>query len=87
MLSMEPELSARVKAASWVGDRRWTLRLDNKVDVLLPEQAPLEAWRYLARAVREDALLDRAVIIIDLRQAPDRMRLKLDPSVSENRRA
>ncbi|MDH3660892.1 MAG: FtsQ-type POTRA domain-containing protein [Alphaproteobacteria bacterium] len=87
MLSVEPELSARVKAASWVGGRRWTLRLDNKVDVLLPEEAPLQAWRYLAKAVKEQALLERAVVTIDLRQVPDRMRLKLDPSISGNRQA
>jgi cell division protein FtsQ len=78
MLAVEPELSARVKAATWVGDRRWTLRLDNKMDVLLPETAPLAAWRYLARAAREKALLDRAVLAVDLRQSPERMSLKLD---------
>lgn len=87
MLSVEPELSARVKAASWVGDRRWTLRLDNKIDVLLPEKAAIQAWRYLATAVREQALLDRALVTIDLRQVPDRMRLKLDPTVSGDRQA
>ncbi len=87
MLSVEPELSARVKAASWVGDRRWTLRLDNKIDVLLPERAPLEAWRFLARLAKEQALLDRAIVTIDLRQAPLRMRLKLDEDVSGNRQA
>lgn len=78
MLGTEPELSARVKAATWVGDRRWTLRLDNNIDVLLPESAPLAAWRYLAETQRDQALLDRAVTAIDLRQAPNRMRLKLD---------
>lgn len=87
MLSVEQELSARVKAASWVGGRRWTLRLDNKIDVLLPERAPLEAWRYLAKIAKEQALLDRAVVTIDLRQAPMRMRLKLDETVSGNRQA
>jgi len=82
MLSVEPDLSARVRAASWVGDRRWTLRLDNKIDVLLPEKAPLEAWRFLAKVAKEQALLDRAIVTIDLRQSPDRMRLKLEPSIS-----
>lgn len=87
MLSVAPELSARVEAASWVGDRRWTLRLDNKVDVLLPEEGSLDAWRYLAKTVKEDALLDRALVTIDLRQLPMRMRLKLEPSARGNRRA
>ncbi|MGI9504440.1 MAG: cell division protein FtsQ/DivIB [Geminicoccaceae bacterium] len=87
MLSVEPELSERVKAASWVGDRRWTLRLDNNIDVLLPERAPLEAWRFLAEVAKEQALLDRAIVTIDLRQAPERMRLKLDQAVSGNRQA
>ena len=87
MLSVEPELSARVKAASWVGDRRWTLRLDNKIDVLLPERAPLEAWRFLAKVAKEQSLLDRAIVTIDLRQAPVRMRLRLDETVSGKRQA
>lgn len=78
MLASEPDLKARVKAASWVGDRRWTLRLDNDVDVLLPEQAPKAAWRFLAEMEREEKLLGRALLVIDLRQAPDRMRLKVD---------
>ena len=48
LLSTEPELWARVAAATWVGERRWTLRLDNRIDVLLPEQDMLRAWRLLA---------------------------------------
>lgn len=87
MLAAEPDLSKRVKAASWVGDRRWTLHLDNKVDVLLPENAPKAAWHFLARTAREKALLDRAVTVIDLRQAPDRMRLKLDRAVYGDQQA
>lgn len=87
MLAAEPALSSRVKAATWVGNRRWTLRLDNKVDVLLPEKAPLAAWRLLAKTEREQALLDRAVLVIDLRQAPDRMHLKLDRAVFGDQQA
>lgn len=87
MLSVEPELSTRVKAASWVGDRRWTLKLDNNVDVLLPEKAPLRAWRFLAKLDKEQALLDRAIVTIDMRQAPLRMHLKLDEAEAGNRQA
>ncbi len=87
MLATEPELSARVKAATRVGDRRWTLRLDNKVDVLLPENAPLAAWRYLAKVEKEKNLFSRALLVIDLRQAPKRMRLKLDRAVFGDQQA
>ena len=84
MLSAEPELSERVQAASWVGDRRWNLRLDNDVSVLLPERAPLDAWRLLAKLAKEQALLERAVTTIDLRQAPMRLHLKIDDAETGN---
>jgi cell division protein FtsQ len=87
MLSTEPALSARVAAATWVGDRRWTLRLDNRVDVLLPERNVLRAWRFLAAKVREERLLERAVSVIDLRFLPTRLRLRLDPLALQETKA
>ncbi len=87
LLSTEPALSERVVAATWVGDRRWNLRLDNDIDVLLPEHDVLGAWRLLATKARDEALLDRAISVIDLRFLPDRIRLRLDPAVLEDRGA
>ena len=87
LLSTEPELSERVVAATWIGDRRWSLHLDNQVDVLLPENDPQRAWRLLAAKARDDALLERAVKVIDLRFLPERIRLRLDPQVLEDQRA
>jgi cell division protein FtsQ len=87
LLSTEPELWARVAAATWVGDRRWTLRLDNRIDVLLPEQNVLRAWRLLAQKAREDALLERAISVIDLRFLPNRLRLRLDTEALQDTKA
>jgi cell division protein FtsQ len=87
LLSTEPALSERVVAATWVGERRWTLHLDNQIDVLLPEDKPLTAWRTLADRERDQALLERAVAVIDLRFLPDRIRLRLDPGGLEDRGA
>jgi cell division protein FtsQ len=87
LLSTEPELSERVVAATWVGERRWSLHLDSEIDVLLPEDDPVDAWRLLAAKARDEALLDRAVRVIDLRFLPDRIRLRLDPRLLEDRRA
>jgi len=87
LLSTEPALSERVVAASWVGERRWSLHLDNQVDVLLPERNPQDAWRLLAAKERQQALLERAVAVIDLRFLPGRIRLRLDPRGLEDQGA
>lgn len=78
LLATEPDLMGRVRAATLVGDRRWDLLMDEDVVVRLPEIAPAEAWARLGRHQRRSALLDRAVIAVDLRYA-DRMILRLDP--------
>ena len=67
-------------AATWVGGRRWNVHLDNQTEVLLPERNALGAWRLLAEKARDDALLERAVTVIDLRFLPERLRLQLDPA-------
>jgi cell division protein FtsQ len=79
LLSTEPALSERVVAATWIGERRWSLHLDNQIDVLLPADDPQGAWRLLAAKEREQALLERGVTVIDLRFLPGRIRLRLDP--------
>jgi cell division protein FtsQ len=84
LLSTEPALSERVVAATWVGERRWSLRLDNDIDVLLPEHDLLRAWHLLAAKARDEALLERAISVIDLRLLPERIRLRLDPAVLED---
>ncbi len=87
LLSTEPALFERVIAATWVGERRWDLHLDNQIDVMLPEQDPLTAWHLLAAKAREQGLLERAIRAVDLRLLPERIRLRLDPSVLVDRRA
>jgi len=78
MLASEPDLAARVTAAIRVGDRRWNLRIDNAIDVLLPADEPARAWAQLARLDRSSALLQRDVQTIDIR-LPDRVVLRVSP--------
>lgn len=78
MLESEPDLNAHVSAAVRVSGRRWDVRLDGKVDVRLPEDNADIAWRRLAEMNRTYGLLDRGVIVIDLRME-DRLILKLSP--------
>lgn len=72
MLVSEPELASRVSAAVRVDERRWNLRIDNAVDVLLPQDNPAEAWSRLAQLERANNLLKREVQTVDLR-LPDRL--------------
>jgi len=83
-LESRPEMLAQVVAAVRVGGRRWNLRLANGMTVLLPEQEIAAAWRVLADAVRDNALLERDIVHIDLR-LPDRLVLRLAPGAVRDR--
>jgi cell division protein FtsQ len=72
MLAQEPELAARVTAAVRVDDRRWNVRIDNAIDVLLPEENPAAAWARLAALEQANSLLKRDIQTVDMR-LPDRV--------------
>ncbi len=80
MLATEPDLASRVSAAIRVGDRRWNLRIDNAIDVLLPRDAAASAWTQLARLERSSAILKRDVQVVDVR-LPDRLVLRVNQEV------
>lgn len=82
MLSSEPDLIRRVRALTWVSGRRWTVRLDNGMDVQLPEIDPAGAWTHLATLAREHGVLERDVVTIDLR-IPDQLIMRVTPVARE----
>ncbi len=79
MLAEEPALYAHVAAAVRVGDRRWNVKLDNNIEVALPEEDPESAWHHLAALDRSDQILERAIVAVDLR-LPDRLVVRLPPA-------
>lgn len=76
MLSVHPEIAKRVQASSWIGSRRWDLKLDNGVEVKLPEDGVADALRELAEAEASSRLLERDIVAIDLR-LPGKMVVRL----------
>jgi cell division protein FtsQ len=91
VLSSEPELAARVSAIVLVGDRRWNLRIDDAIDVLLPDDDPAQAWSRLASLERTTQLLQRDVQTVDMR-LPDRLVMRVidaqkDPSPAKKTHA
>ena len=81
MLYTHPQLMDRVAAAIRVADRRWNLRLDNDIDVRLPEENPQAAWDRLAKLQAEHKLLERDIIAIDLR-VPERLVVRMRPAAT-----
>src|SRR5215469_2612393 len=77
LLANEPALAQRVTAAVLVGDRRWNVRIDNLIDVMLPEDDMSGAWAKLAQLERDNRVLQRDVEIIDLR-LPDRLVMRVN---------
>ncbi len=69
-------LRPRIRGATLVSGRRWTLKLDNGLDVRLPEEGADAAVRRLERLSREQKLIEKDVIAIDMR-LPDRVTLRL----------
>lgn len=68
MLSAEPGLKGRIDSAAWVGGRRWDLMVDGRIAVKLPEADIGYALARLAAAQSEDAILDKDIEAIDLRE-------------------
>lgn len=68
-LANHPNLAKRVQASSWIGSRRWDLKMDNGIEVKLPEDGVAEALQQLADAEASSRILERDVAVIDLRLA------------------
>lgn len=79
VMNSEPELRDRVTAAVRVGGRRWNVQIEGRIDVRLPEADAAAAWSQLARIERQQGLLSRDVVVIDLR-LPDRLVVRTDPA-------
>jgi cell division protein FtsQ len=79
LLKTEPDLAARVRAGTRLGQRRWTLRFENGVEAALPETGAEAAWHRLAALEAASRVLERAISLIDLR-LPDRVVLKALPA-------
>ena len=68
-VSANPALMLQMRAAAWVGGRRWTLYLDSGVTVLLPERGWVEAMRKLKMLDETQQLLSKGIRSVDFRVA------------------
>lgn len=71
LLAGEPSIGKQVVAATWIGNRRWDLTLQNRMVVRLSAKDPQLALTHLAALARDENVLNRDVTAIDLR-LPDK---------------
>jgi cell division protein FtsQ len=84
LLAAASELRPKIRAGVLVSGRRWDLVMSNGVEVKLPETDPQAAVATLLRLQREDRVLDRAALSLDLR-VPGRMFVRLTEEAAAGR--
>lgn len=77
MLSSDEQLFHRVASAVRVGERRWSIHLNNGIEIKLPEINPERSWDYLVNLHHKEKILDKNINSVDLR-IPDRLYINPD---------
>ena len=84
LLARYPQVNSVTKAAIFVGERRWNLRLKDGLDIRLPENDVGNALAELSRLDKEDKLFSRDIVAVDMR-LPDRLTVQLSDDAAKAR--
>jgi cell division protein FtsQ len=84
LLARYPRIHSVTKAAIFVGERRWNLRLKDGLDIRLPENDVGEALATLSTLDKEDHLFSRDIVAVDMR-LPDRLSVQLSEDAARAR--
>jgi len=84
LLDRYPQVRAVTKAAIFVGERRWNLRLADGLDIRLPENDVGNALATLSKLDQEDKLFSRDIVAVDMR-LPDRLVVQLSDDAAKAR--
>jgi len=84
LLARYPQVKSVTRAAIFVGERRWNLRLKDGLDIRLPENDVGNALAALSKLDKEDRLFSRDIVAIDMR-LPDRLMVQLSDDAAKAR--
>ena len=84
LVAKYPAVNSQLKAAIFVGERRWNLRFKDGLDIRLPETDVGNALAALVKYDREDKLFSRDITAIDMR-LPDRLTVRLSDEAAKAR--
>jgi cell division protein FtsQ len=84
LLARYPQVRSVTKAAIFVGERRWNLRLKDGLDIRLPENDVGNALTSLSRLDKDERLFSRDIVAVDMR-LPDRLTVQLSDDAAKAR--
>ena len=84
LLDRYPQVRSVTKAAIFVGERRWNLRLKDGLDIRLPENDVGNALAMLSKLDKDDRLFSRDIVAVDMR-LPDRLTVQLSDDAAKAR--
>ena len=84
LLARYPQVHSITKAAIFVGERRWNLRLKDGLDIRLPENDVGNALAALSKLDKDDRLFSRDIVTVDMR-LPDRLTVQLSEDAAKAR--
>jgi len=84
LLESAGSFKSRIRAGTLVAGRRWTLKVDNGVDIRLPETGAVEALARLVGLERREKILEKDILAVDLR-SPDRVVVRLSEEAAAAR--
>ena len=84
LLARYPQVNSVTKAAIFIGERRWNLRIRDGLDVRLPENDVGNALAALSKLDKDDHLFSRDIVAIDMR-LPDRLTVQLSDDAAKTR--
>ena len=84
LLDRYPQVRSVTKAAIFVGERRWNLRLKDGLDVRLPENDVGNALAALSRLDKDERLFSRDIVAVDMR-LPGRLTVQLSEDAAKAR--
>lgn len=84
LVAREPDLASHVTGARLVGERRWDIYLDGRIEARLPAEGAEAAWGRLAEEQRASSILGRAISAIDLRN-PEWLTVQIAEEAIEKR--
>lgn len=84
LLARYPRVNSVTKAAIFVGERRWNLRLKDGLDIRLPENDVGNALATLSALDKDERLFSRDIVAVDMR-LPDRLTVQLSDDAAKAR--